>query len=40
MRFCIAGEFSTASAEEWQDNAKWFDVKLLIDVQGDNARER
>lgn len=31
LRFFITKEFSDFTPEDWLDNSKWFDVKLLID---------
>ena len=32
-RFMITEEFEAFTAQDWMDNEKWFDIKLLIDVQ-------
>ena len=31
-RFFVTNEFSDFTAADWLDNSKWFDVKLLVDV--------
>jgi hypothetical protein len=36
FRFSITREFENYTLEDWCDNSKWFDVKLLVDVQGTN----
>ena len=35
-RFHVTGEFEDFTVEDWCDNKKWFDVKLLVDVTSDN----
>jgi hypothetical protein len=40
MRFRFTNEFADYRAEDWLDNQKWFDVKLLIDVAtGDKKKQ-
>lgn len=39
-RFFVTSEFKDFTVEDWMDNEKWFDIKLLIDVNGsDNTVE-
>ena len=33
-RFHCTGEMRNMSAEEWIDNRAWFDIKLLVDING------
>jgi len=33
VRFHITGEFAAFDVSDWLSNEKWFDVKLLVDVQ-------
>ena len=33
-RFAVTREFESFTLEDWLDNSKWFDIKLLIDIQG------
>ena len=38
-RFETTGEFRDLTVEDWLDNSKWFDIKLLVDVNGsDNTK--
>jgi hypothetical protein len=38
-RFSVTREFEDFTLEDWMDNSKWFDVKLLVDLQGgDNEK--
>ena len=32
MRFSITQEFADFSTDDWLDNGRWFDVKLLVDL--------
>jgi hypothetical protein len=33
-RFSVTREFEDFSLEDWLDNIKWFDIKLLVDLTG------
>jgi hypothetical protein len=33
-RFSVTREFEDFSLEDWLDNSKWFDIKLLVDLTG------
>lgn len=33
-RFWITDEFANFTTEDWTNNSKWFDIKLLVDVNG------
>jgi hypothetical protein len=35
-RFWITGEFAGFTEEDWRQNDKWFDVKLLVDAYGND----
>ena len=38
-RFSVTREFEDFTLEDWMENSKWFDIKLLIDLQGgDNEK--
>ena len=38
--FYCTKEFKDMSVKDWLDNKKWFDVKLLVDINaGDYTRE-
>jgi hypothetical protein len=39
-RFNITREFEEYTIQVWSDNSKWFDVKLLVDTQGANNKEK
>jgi hypothetical protein len=39
-RFNTTREFEEYTIEDWSDNSKWFDVKLLVDIQGTNNKEK
>ena len=36
-RFHCTGEFRTMPVEDWLDNSKWFDIKLLVDINGSDT---
>ena len=36
-RFCNTAEFADFTVEDWLDKESWFDVKLLVDLTGDNT---
>ena len=39
-RFHCIGEFLNFTLEDWLDNSKWFDIKLLININnGDTTKE-
>jgi hypothetical protein len=39
-RFAVTREFESFTLEDWLENSKWFDIKLLIDIQGtQNTKE-
>jgi hypothetical protein len=33
-RFSVTREFEEFTLEDWLDNSKWFDIKLLVDLNG------
>jgi hypothetical protein len=33
-RFSVTREFEDFTLEDWMDNSKWFDIKLLVDLNG------
>jgi len=33
-RFSVTREFEDFSLEDWMENSHWFDIKLLVDLQG------
>ena len=33
-RFSVTREFENFTLEDWMDNSRWFDIKLLVDLQG------
>ena len=37
MRFANTKEFDSFTTEDWQDNEKWFDIKLLVDATRHDA---
>jgi hypothetical protein len=38
-RFSVTREFEEFTLEDWMDNSRWFDIKLLVDLQGfDNEK--
>lgn len=40
MRFFLTSEFTDFTVDDWLDNSKWFDVKLLVDTNSnDYTRE-
>ena len=39
-RFAVTRESESFTLEDWLENSKWFDIKLLIDIQGtQNTKE-
>jgi hypothetical protein len=38
-RIDVTNEFKKLTIEDWQDNSKWFDIKLLAGLDGDNTKE-
>jgi hypothetical protein len=32
--FSVTREFESFTLEDWLENSKWFDIKLLVDLQG------
>ena len=39
FRFSVTREFESFALEDWLENSKWFDIKLLVDLQGfDNTK--
>ncbi len=39
FRFSVTREFENFTLEDWMENSKWFDIKLLVDLQGfDNKK--
>lgn len=38
-RIFRTGEFAEMSVDDWSDNEKWFDIKLLADIIGSAAEE-
>jgi hypothetical protein len=39
-RFNATREFEEYTLEDWSDNKKWFDIKLLVDINGTEAKKK
>lgn len=38
-RFYVTGEFADMTTDDWLDNSKWFEIKLLADTNGSDRTQ-